>query len=180
MLRIRLTRVGKKNSPAYRLVVAEQKKAVKRKFIEIIGNYNPTLKPKVFVINKERAVFWMGKGAQPSLTVRNLMCDHDVLPKKNKIHKIFGKDKPKKALKEEPAIAPASKDIAKITDNNAQDQPAKTVTEEKSAEKIDQAEKSDQENPETKEEATEEVDDSKLEPDESTPAEEELPKDKKD
>ncbi|MEI6498969.1 MAG: 30S ribosomal protein S16 [bacterium] len=87
MLKIRLTRVGKKNSPAYRVVVADQKRAVKGKFQEIIGNYNPTLKPKTVVIDKERALYWISKGAQVSDTVNNLMCDLRILDKKARIKK---------------------------------------------------------------------------------------------
>jgi len=100
MLRIRLTRVGKKNSPAYRVVIADSKRAVKRKFIEIIGHYNPTLNPKEIVIDKERALFWMGNGAQPSDTVNNLMCNLGILDKKDKVNKVFGKKFSKKAIKE--------------------------------------------------------------------------------
>lgn len=100
MIRIRLARVGKKNSPSYRVVVAEQKMAVKRKFIEIIGNYNPSVNPKQLVINKERAVFWMDQGAQPSDTIRNLMCDLGILDKKEKAQKVYGKEMTKKAIKE--------------------------------------------------------------------------------
>lgn len=100
MLRIRLTRVGKKNSPAYRVVIADSKRAVKRKFIEIIGHYNPTLNPKEIVIDKERALFWIGNGAQPSDTVNNLMCDLGILNKKDKVNKVFGKKFSKKDIKE--------------------------------------------------------------------------------
>lgn len=100
MLRIRLTRVGKKNSPAYRVVVADKRRAVKRKFIEIIGNYNPTMKPKTIVIDKDRALFWINLGAQPSDTVNNLMCDLGILDKKDKINKVYGKKTSKKAAKE--------------------------------------------------------------------------------
>jgi small subunit ribosomal protein S16 len=111
MLVIRLTRVGKKNSPAYRVVVADKKRAVKRKFIEIIGNYNPTLTPKQVVIAKDRALFWIERGAQPSATVHNLMCDLEILAKKDKIKKVFGKKQTKKAIKagpeEEKKEAPA-------------------------------------------------------------------------
>lgn len=102
MLRIRLTRVGKKNSPAYRVVIADKRRAVKRKFIEIVGHYNPTLNPKEIVINKERALFWMGNGAQPSDTVNNLMCDLGILDKKDKINKVYGKKLTKKAIKAGP------------------------------------------------------------------------------
>lgn len=102
MLRIRLTRVGKKNSPSYRVVIADKRRAVKRKFIEIIGHYNPTLNPKEIVIDKERAIFWMGNGAQPSDTVNNLMCDLGILAKKEKVNKVFGKKLSKKAIKAGP------------------------------------------------------------------------------
>lgn len=97
MIVIRLTRVGKKNSPAYRVVVADKRRAVKRKFIEILGNYNPTRNPKQFVIDKERALFWIERGAQPSPTIRNLMVDAGVLPKTDKIKIVYGKEKSKKA-----------------------------------------------------------------------------------
>lgn len=100
MLKIRLTRVGKKNSPSYRVVVADKRRAVNRKFIEILGNYNPTLKPKQIVIDKERSIFWMERGAQPSDTVRNLMCDLGILAKEEKTSKVFGKKWSKKAIKE--------------------------------------------------------------------------------
>ena len=101
MVVIRLSRVGKKNSPAYRVVVADKQRAVKRKFIEVIGHYNPTLKPKAIVINEERAKFWMGKGAKPSATINNLMVDLGILKKSEKISKVFGKPHKKKASAEE-------------------------------------------------------------------------------
>lgn len=91
MLKIRLTRVGKKNSPAYRVVVADQRKAVKRKFIEILGHYNPTTSPKTLVVNKERALYWIGQGAQASDTVNNLMVDLGILGKDQKVNKIYAK-----------------------------------------------------------------------------------------
>lgn len=100
MLTIRLTRVGKKNSPSYRVVVADKKRAVKRKFIEILGHYNPISKPKELKIEKERAIFWMNNGAKPSDTVNNLMCDLGILDKKSKVNKIYGKKHTKKAIKE--------------------------------------------------------------------------------
>jgi len=96
MLVIRLTRVGKKNSPAYRVVVADKRKAVKRKFIEIIGHYNPTMNPKQLVIDKDKALSWIKQGAQPSDTVNNLMCDLEILPKSKKIKKVYGKPNKKK------------------------------------------------------------------------------------
>lgn len=106
MLVIRLTRVGKKNSPIYRVVVADKKKAVKRKFVEIVGNYNPTLNPKQIVFDKERILFWIKNGAQPSDTVRNLLCDQGILPKNQKVNKVYGRKLSKKQAKEEAGKKP--------------------------------------------------------------------------
>jgi len=136
MLTIRLTRVGKKNSPAYRVVVADKKRAVKRKFIEIIGNYNPILTPKTLVIDKERAIFWMSRGAQPSDTVRNLMCDLEILPKKEKANKVYGKKLSKKAIKEggdkkvEAPIAEATDAEAETSESVEPEAPAAPTSEE--------------------------------------------------
>lgn len=113
MLRIRLTRVGKKNSPAYRVVVADQRKAVKRKFIEILGHYNPIMNPKQLVIDKERALFWMGLGAQPTNTVNNLMVDLGVLAKDKKINKVYGK----KVAKKDEGKAPTTEGVGIPTDS---------------------------------------------------------------
>ncbi len=102
MLVIRLTRVGKKNSPSFRIVVADKKKAVKRKFIEIIGNYNPSSNPKQLVVDKERALYWIGQGAQPSETVNNLLVRMDVLAKDKMVNVVYGKPTKKKDAGKEP------------------------------------------------------------------------------
>lgn len=163
MLRIRLTRVGKKNSPAYRVVIADKRRAVKGKFIEIVGHYNPTLKPKEVVINKERALFWMENGAQPSDTVRNLMCDLGILDKKDKIQKTFGKELTKKAIKEGPKEEP------KAAETPVEETPSETAEAETAPEEAKEApavettaeEPTDSEStleaPEAEVEATEEV-----------------------
>ncbi|PIS08025.1 30S ribosomal protein S16 [Candidatus Berkelbacteria bacterium CG10_big_fil_rev_8_21_14_0_10_43_13] len=139
MLVIRLTRVGKKNSPAYRVVVADKRKAVKRKFIEIIGNYNPAINPKTLVIDKERALFWIGQGAQPSETVNNLMVRLEILPKKNLIKNVYGKptkkkDKGKEPVKEvaaekseEPAETEETVESTPETNEDATEAPAEEV-----------------------------------------------------
>jgi len=116
MLVIRLTRVGKKNSPAYRVVVADKRRAVKRKFIEILGNYNPTANPKTLVIDKEKALHWISQGAQPSDTVNNLMVQLDILPKKKLIKKVYGKKTKKKDEGKEPvkATEPKAEESAEV------------------------------------------------------------------
>jgi len=101
MLKIRLSRVGKKNSPIFRLVVAEKSRAVKREYIEILGLYKPTEKENKFQCKKDRIEFWMGQGAQPSETVNNLLCDFGVLAKDKKIKIVHGKKFKKKDAKKD-------------------------------------------------------------------------------
>ena len=71
MLRIRLTRTGKRNQPSYRIVVAEHARPVKGKFIEVLGNYNP--RAKKLEIDRSRVDHWVKQGAQPSATVAALL-----------------------------------------------------------------------------------------------------------
>lgn len=55
------------------MVVAEQAKAVKRQYVELVGHYVPTSNPKVLKFDKERIAYWISKGAQPSETVASLL-----------------------------------------------------------------------------------------------------------
>lgn len=130
MLVIRLTRVGKKNSPAYRVVVADKKKAVKRKFIEIVGHYNPTTNPKTLVIDKERALHWISLGAQPSDTVNNLMVRLDILPKKKLVNVVYGKKTKKKDAGKEPEKSTEPKSEEAVVETAAnKEEPADTSEE---------------------------------------------------
>jgi small subunit ribosomal protein S16 len=72
MVKIRLQRVGKKKKPAYRVVVAESRAPRDGAFIEIIGNYDPLTDPATVVINEEKALMWLQRGAQPTRTVAGL------------------------------------------------------------------------------------------------------------
>ncbi|MEE8462740.1 MAG: 30S ribosomal protein S16 [Acidobacteriota bacterium] len=73
MLRIRLSRHGRKKDPHYRVVVAEQHKAREGRFVEIVGYYNPALKPVRLKLDLDRIEHWVKQGAQPSNTVRVLI-----------------------------------------------------------------------------------------------------------
>jgi small subunit ribosomal protein S16 len=73
MVRIRLRRVGRKNAPVYRLVVADSQSPRDGKFIEIIGQYAPRQKEGSLKIDADRANFWLDRGAQPSDTARSLL-----------------------------------------------------------------------------------------------------------
>lgn len=73
MLKIRLSRVGKKKRPAYRVVVADSRAPRDGANIEIIGRYDPLTEPPTIVINEERAAHWLEHGAQPSEAVAKLL-----------------------------------------------------------------------------------------------------------
>jgi len=70
---IRLRREGAKNRPYYKVVVADNCSPRDGKFIEIIGTYDPKISGHNSSLNVERAEYWIGKGAQPSDTVRSLI-----------------------------------------------------------------------------------------------------------
>jgi small subunit ribosomal protein S16 len=73
LLRIRLSRHGRKKDPHYRVVVAEKHKAREGRFVEIVGYYNPALKPVRLKLDLDRIEHWVNQGAQPSNTVRVLI-----------------------------------------------------------------------------------------------------------
>ena len=72
MVRIRLRRVGLRKQPSYRIVVADQRSPRNGRFIEAIGHYNPRTRPNTNVVDEERALYWLGHGAQPSDRVRKI------------------------------------------------------------------------------------------------------------
>jgi small subunit ribosomal protein S16 len=74
MVVIRLARFGKKHSPKYRITVADSRRWLNGKFIEVIGHYNPHPlgEEKEFNCDMEKAQAWIAKGAQPSARVKSL------------------------------------------------------------------------------------------------------------
>lgn len=73
MLAIRLTRMGAKKAPFYRVIVAEKRGKRDGRFVEIVGHYNPCQEPAVLKLDHERIDHWIKCGAQPSDTVRSLI-----------------------------------------------------------------------------------------------------------
>ena len=72
-VKIRMKRVGTKNTPVFRIVVADGRSPRDGKFIEEIGTYQPLKKGDNFIIDLERAKYWVSKGAQPSDTVASFI-----------------------------------------------------------------------------------------------------------
>ncbi len=72
-VRVRLTRVGSKKNPIWRVVVSDQRSPRDGRFIETIGHYNPQTEPSTIVIDEERLQHWVSRGAQPTNTVKQLV-----------------------------------------------------------------------------------------------------------
>ena len=76
MLSIRMTRMGSKKKPYFRVVLTERRSALQSRFVENLGTYNPRIKPAKVEINRERIQYWLKKGAKPSDSVRTLLAKH--------------------------------------------------------------------------------------------------------
>src|SRR3989338_3611549 len=107
MLTIRLQRVGKRNNPAFRVVLMDARRSAKSgDFLEILGSHNPRRK-SLFSIKKDRVSHWLSKGAQPSDTIHNLLVREKVIdaPKRNVVA-------PSKLKKSEPATSQSEASLA--------------------------------------------------------------------
>jgi small subunit ribosomal protein S16 len=88
MVKIRLTRTGRKNEPHYRIVVMPEEKKRDGKAIEYVGHYDP--RSKQIDLDIERAKYWLSVGAQPTDTVRGMLVKFKLLkalPQKKKVEK---------------------------------------------------------------------------------------------
>lgn len=101
MLVIRLSRVGKRKQPSYRVVVQEKGRDPWGKALSILGNYNP--RTKALIVRADEVKEWIGKGAQPTATVHNLLVNA----------KIVDAPKMKNAVIEvrKPSVAPAVSEV---------------------------------------------------------------------
>ena len=78
-VKLRLTRMGAKKNPYYRVVVADSRYPRDGRFIEVIGTYNPMTEPAEIKIDADKAKKWIANGAQPTDTVRDLLKKNGVL-----------------------------------------------------------------------------------------------------
>lgn len=72
-VRIRLTRMGRKKQPFYRIVVADSESPRDGKFLEVVGTYDPCKEPAEVNIKQDRVQAWLDQGAKPSDTVKSLL-----------------------------------------------------------------------------------------------------------
>ncbi|HSL64505.1 MAG TPA: 30S ribosomal protein S16 [Gaiellaceae bacterium] len=72
-VKLRLTRVGSKKNPIYRVVAADSRSPRDGKFIEIVGRYNPQTEPSTIELDEDKVKDWLAKGAQPTDPVAKLL-----------------------------------------------------------------------------------------------------------
>ena len=84
-VKMRLTRMGDKKSPFYRIVVTDSRNARDGAYIDKVGHYNPTAQPAEIVLDVEKAKAWIAKGVQPTETVKNILVNKGVIPKSDKL-----------------------------------------------------------------------------------------------
>ena len=82
-VKIRLARHGKKDFAFYHIVVADSRAPRNGRYIEQLGTYNPNTNPASIVVNSERALYWLGVGAQPTPTTRRILSYEGILLKKH-------------------------------------------------------------------------------------------------
>ena len=84
-VKMRLTRMGDKKSPFYRVVITDSRNARDGAYIDKVGYYNPTSQPAEVVFDEAKTKDWLAKGVQPTDTVKNLLVNKGILPKPTKL-----------------------------------------------------------------------------------------------
>ena len=131
--------MGKKRQPIYKVVAADERSPRDGKFIEAIGLYNPITNPATVDIKEERALYWLGVGAQPTTTVKGLLSKKGILYKKELLSS--GLKEEEVALKlDEWAKNNEAKLASKATEKAAKKIEAKVKKEEKVEENVSEAE----------------------------------------
>lgn len=114
MVKIRLTRTGKKHAPQYRIIAISARTKRDGKALEILGHYNPQTNPSTISIKKERVQYWLDNGAQPTNTVSNMLVKEGILEK----------PKDKKEFKKKPGRKKAERAEAKAAATPKEDKKA--------------------------------------------------------
>ncbi len=81
MVKIRLQRFGAHKAPKYRIVAADSKSPRDGRFLEILGTYNPLTNPATVTVDADKVKAWLEKGAQPTVTVKNILVANKVITK---------------------------------------------------------------------------------------------------
>ena len=81
MVKLRLQRFGAHKAPKYRIVAADSRRPRDGKFLEIVGTYTPLTNPATVTLDAEKIQAWIAKGAQPTVTVKNILVANKVITK---------------------------------------------------------------------------------------------------
>lgn len=127
MLRIKLSRRGKKKQPVYRLIVTEKSKDPWGDYLENVGTWNPRTEPNSLTLKEDRVKHWLSVGAQPTDTVHNLLVDAGIITEKKVRASNLGK-KYKDKLKEEAEKEKEAK-LAAAEEKKAAEEAAKAEAE---------------------------------------------------
>lgn len=142
MLAIRLSRVGKKNFPFFRVVVMDKRKSAKGRALEVLGSVNP--RNKEVVLKTERLQYWLGVGAEASDRVYNILVSQKILEGKKHPKKIRAKKKEDKEAETAPAAAATADKL------EAAEEPKESKSEENPVEKTAKEEETEELKKETK------------------------------
>jgi len=81
MVKLRLRRMGRKKAPIYKIVAADSRARRDGRFIEAVGQYDPNVNPAKVEIQEDRALYWLSTGAQPTVTVWNILSHKGIMLK---------------------------------------------------------------------------------------------------
>jgi small subunit ribosomal protein S16 len=119
LLKIRLSRVGKKKQPTYRVVIADSRAPRDGKYVEIVGSYNPRTQPDTFVIDEDKVRDWLAKGAQPTMRMQKLLAKQGLMAAPT-----FPPPKPKAAPQAAAAAATAVAEPETSAEDAGEEEPA--------------------------------------------------------
>ena len=128
-VKLRLRRMGKKRQPIYKVVAADERSPRDGKFIEAIGLYNPLTDPATLNIDEERAIYWLGVGAKPTDTVKNILSKKGILLKQDLIRRGLGEKEIEAQMEEWYKTRPEIKPVKKQEEMKTETAPAEEKVE---------------------------------------------------
>ncbi len=128
-VKLRLRRMGKKKQPVYKVVAADSRSPRDGKFLEAIGLYNPKSNPALVDINEQRALYWLGVGAQPTETVRSILSQQGILLKKELLKKKLSEEEIANKISDWQKLKEAKKSSVKKTEKLSKKAAAKKAAE---------------------------------------------------
>lgn len=113
-VKIRLTRYGAKKNPYYRVIAVDSREKRDGKYIELLGTYNPITKPATVNLDEEKIIKWLGNGAIPTDTVRDLLSKAGIMKKIHDNKTVSAKPKKEETTKEEKPKTTTKKTTKKV------------------------------------------------------------------